>query len=211
MISSKLDRDFGQISRFDKVSDREEAKQRWLDMLPSTEPTWIFTYGSLMWDPRFEFDAVEPAKIFGYHRRFCVYSNVYRGTPENPGLVFGLDRGGSCKGRAFRISPSAARKVLGMVWDREMIYRVYLARNVYAKINDGRVLCRTFVVNPNHEQYAGHLSNIQIAKIIIGANGKAGPNKAYLQNTLNQLQTLGFSDPVLWHIQHAVQRLLGGK
>ena len=211
MISSKLDKDRAQITYFDKVDDRKDLKQRWLNTLPSTEPVWIFAYGSLMWDPRFDFDIAEPAKIFGYHRRFCVYSHIYRGTPENPGLVFGLDRGGSCKGRAFRISPPAARKALSAVWDREMIYGVYLARDVYAKINNARVLCRTFVVNPNHEQYAGHLSNIQIAKIIIGANGKAGPNKAYLQNTLNQLQTLGFSDPGVWRIQHAVQRLLGGK
>jgi|TARA_A100001037_G_C15110205_1_gene618580 cation transport protein ChaC len=190
------------------MDDRENVKQRWLDMMPSTEPVWIFGYGSLMWNPKFAFDAVEPAKIFGYHRRFCVYSHIYRGTPENPGLVFGLDRGGSCKGIAFRISASAAHKVLGAVWDREMIYGIYLARDVYAKINNGRVLCRTFVVNPNHQQYAAQMSNLQIAKIIIGANGEAGPNTAYLKNTLSHMQTLGFSDPSLWCIQHAVERLL---
>tara|TARA_B100000676_G_scaffold290828_1_gene324781 strand:+ start:2430 stop:3059 length:630 start_codon:yes stop_codon:yes gene_type:complete len=208
MISSKFDRSSKQISYLDKVDDREDVKQRWLNMMPSTEPVWIFGYGSLMWNPRFSFDAFEPAKVFGYHRRFCVYSHIYRGTSENPGLVLGLDRGGSCKGIAFRISASAAHKVLGAVWDREMIYGIYLAQDVYAKINDGRILCRTFVVNPNHQQYAARMSDLQIAKIISGAHGKAGPNTAYLQNTLNHMQIVGFSDPSLWRIQHAVEQFL---
>jgi len=209
MTSNKLDRGRIQISTWDNADDREDAKQRWLDMMPPTEPAWIFAYGSLMWDPGFDFEAVEPATIFGYHRRFCIYSHIYRGTPELPGLVFGLDRGGSCQGRAFRVSPSAAREVLGMVWDREMIYRVYLPRDFYAHMGDRRVLCRTFVANPNHEQYAGRMSNLEAARMIAGATGKAGPNKVYLDNTLDHLQILGLKDGGLRRLQSEVQRLAG--
>ena len=96
-----------------------------------------------------------------------------------------------------------------MVWDREMIYRVYLPRDFYAHIGDRRVLCRTFVADPNHEQYAGRMSNREAAKMITGATGKAGPNKVYLENTLNHLQSLGLKDGGLRRLQTDVQRLTG--
>ena len=209
MTSNNLGQGRVQLSTWDNEDDREGAKQRWLDMISPSEPAWIFAYGSLMWDPGFVFEAVEPATVFGYHRRFCIYSHIYRGTPQHPGLVLGLDRGGSCQGRAFQIAPSAAREVLGMVWDREMIYRVYLPRDFYAHIGNRRVLCRTFVANPNHEQYAGRMSNREAAQMIAGATGKAGPNNVYLENTLHHLQSLGLKDGGLRRLQSDVQRITG--
>ena len=82
---------------------------------------WVFAYGSLMWRPDFEYVESEPALLRGYHRAFCIYSHIYRGSPENPGLVLGLDNGGSCVGRAFRLNTDAAHDILAAIHAREMI------------------------------------------------------------------------------------------
>ena len=63
---------------------------------------WIFAYGSLIWNPIFPFAEKRVARIYGLHRSFCLWSRVGRGTRENPGLVLGLDDGGSCSGLALR-------------------------------------------------------------------------------------------------------------
>src|SRR5947207_11187194 len=68
------------------------------------EPVWIFAYGSLMWNPEMPFAERRSALLRGYHRSFCLYSRDYRGTPERPGLVVGLDRGGGCRGIAYRLT-----------------------------------------------------------------------------------------------------------
>lgn len=194
------------LSSWHHPEDSEKSKNAWLDALPQGESAWVFAYGSLLWDPGFDYEDVKPATIFGYHRRFCIYSHVYRGTPERPGLVFGLDRGGSCRGRIFRISPATSRAVLGQIWDREMIYRVYLPRNLIAFAEGERQICRTFVANPNHEQYAGKMDLQRTAKMIAMANGKAGANKDYLENTLCHLEELGLQDRGLRALRSEVRK-----
>src|SRR3546814_813588 len=103
-------------------------RQAYLDSLPRDRDVWVFGYGSLMWNPGFAFLERQPALLRGYHRAFCIYSEHYRGTRERPGLVLGLDRGGSCRGIAFRVAQAAARAVLGYLWDREMVPSVYAPR-----------------------------------------------------------------------------------
>lgn len=186
----------------------EEAKRGWLETLQTGEPAWVFAYGSLMWNPGFDYETVLPATIYGYHRRFCIYSHVYRGTPEAPGLVFGLDRGGSCRGRVFRIAASQVRTVLGAVWDREMIYRVYVPRKLIAHTNNQRNVCHTFVANPLHEQYAGRMDLGRTARMIAGARGKAGSNPDYLSNTLEHLEELGLRDGNLSRLHAAVRSMV---
>ena len=185
----------------------EAAKHRWLKTLPAEKPVWVFAYGSLMWNPGFEYELVLPAIIYGYHRRFCVFSHVYRGTPEAPGLVFGLDRGGSCWGRVFQIAPSKVSTVLGAIWDREMIYRVYVPRKIIAQTDNRRFTCHTFVANPRHEQYVGQMNIVCTARMIAGARGKAGSNLDYLTNTLDHLEELGLRDGNLTRLQAAVRSL----
>ena len=89
---------------------------------------WVFGYGSLMWRPDFPHVETRPARLRGYHRALCVLSTRYRGTKARPGLVLGLDRGGSCVGRAFRVAARDADRVLAILHEREMLNRVYNPR-----------------------------------------------------------------------------------
>ena len=120
---------------------------------------WIFGYGSLMWRPGFEYSRREPALIRGYHRRLCVYSHVHRGTPERPGLVLGLDRGGSCHGVAFMIEPLGWSAALSYLREREQVTKVYAERCTTIELlaSHERVEAVTYVVDRKHQQYAGVL------------------------------------------------------
>ncbi|MGA7266224.1 MAG: gamma-glutamylcyclotransferase, partial [Aestuariivirga sp.] len=125
---------------------------------------WVFGYGSLMWKPGFAFLDSEPALLRGLHRRLCVLSHVHRGTPERPGLVLGLDRGGSCHGMAFRIGPEHRAATLDYLRAREQVTMVYLEQvKPITLIGSGRrVEAVTYVVDRSHRQYAGRLDDAQL-------------------------------------------------
>ncbi|MFD1745134.1 gamma-glutamylcyclotransferase [Rhizobium helianthi] len=158
---------------------------------------WVFGYGSLMWNPGFAFQERVAARTFGYRRSLCVRSHVHRGTPECPGLVLGLDRGGSCRGVAFRVSSDDWTGVLDYLRERELVTNVYLERHLPLLLDDGRRLKAVgYVVDREHEQYAGALDTDEAAVIVLTANGKSGPNDAYVVNTVAHLKELGIRD--LW-------------
>ena len=158
------------------------------------DPLWIFGYGSLMWRPGFAHDAAEPALLRGYHRAFCVYSVHYRGTAARPGLVLGLDRGGSCRGRAFRVAAADAEAVIAYLDAREQVTAVYLRRRVTIEIGDTRTAAVTYVADRAHRQYAGKLPPRRAAEIILGGHGVAGDNPEYLEHTVAHLDELGIKD-----------------
>ncbi|TNE37711.1 MAG: gamma-glutamylcyclotransferase [Alphaproteobacteria bacterium] len=180
--------------------------------LPANENLWIFGYGSLMWRPGFDHLGIEDAQLFGYHRAFCVTSIVHRGTPERPGLVLGLDRGGSCRGKAI-LCPAAIREpVIDYLYRREMVTRVYvpkLARVRLAKTGE-MVQALTFVADPSHEQYCASPPVEEAARIISAASGRGGPNVDYLQSTIEHLDEFGISDGPLHRIA-ALCSLLSGR
>src|SRR5690606_31673486 len=99
---------------------------------------WVFGYGSLMWNPGFPYQESVQAQIFGYRRSLCIHSHVHRGTPENPGLVLGLDRGGSCRGIAFRVSHEDRHEVLAYLRERELVTHVYKEKVLSAVLSDKR-------------------------------------------------------------------------
>ncbi|NIR30948.1 MAG: gamma-glutamylcyclotransferase [Gammaproteobacteria bacterium] len=153
---------------------------------------WVFGYGSLMWNPGFTAVEVHRARLHGYHRWLCVWSWTYRGTRANPGLVLGLDRGGSCLGRAFRVRAGDRAGVVDYLYARELISDVYRPVLRCVRLEDGRrVRALTFVVDRCHAQYAGKLSPERAAAVVRGARGVRGPNHEYVINTAMHLRELG--------------------
>lgn len=168
---------------------------------------WIFGYGSLMWDPGFSYIRTCSALLRGYHRAFCVYSSRYRGTPEKPGLVLGLDRGGACRGMAYLVAQQHVENTLESLWAREMSRRTYRPRLVHIALAGERVQALTFIADPGHPSYAGRLTIEEVAALITRGVGSRGANIEYLVNTLRHLEELGVRDPGLRRIHSVVERL----
>ncbi|MCX8506285.1 MAG: gamma-glutamylcyclotransferase [Alphaproteobacteria bacterium] len=157
---------------------------------------WVFAYGSLMWNPGFEPDSVLPARIYGYHRRFCLYSTNYRGTDEHPGLVLGLERGGSCTGLLMQVKAHQSEQVRQELWQREMSGGTYEAKIIPAlpmvdTASRAPIPALAFVINRKHDRYAGKLCLDTQAALIAIAKGKRGSNEIYLSETVACLQKLG--------------------
>lgn len=168
---------------------------------------WIFGYGSLMWDPGFTYLKSSPALVRGYHRAFCVYSRRWRGTPERPGLVLGLDRGGTCHGMAFLVAADKIAATLIGLWEREMTSRVYIPKLVKARLPHATVEALAFVADRAHHNYAGRLTLEEVAHRLVICGGQRGPNLDYLIRTIEHLASLGVEDRRLLHLLTAVQML----
>jgi cation transport protein ChaC len=161
---------------------------------------WVFGYGSLMWRPGFEFAEQAPARLMGAHRALCVYSIVHRGTRAEPGLVLGLDKGGACRGVAFRVASGAEDQTTAYLRAREQVTDVYLETMRPITLLDGsnrsfRALC--YLVDPKHPQYAGSLSLEERLRIVRNGKGQAGGNIEYVLNTVRHLEKVGVHDPEL--------------
>jgi len=158
---------------------------------------WIFAYGSLLWNPLFPVAEMRPARLQGLHRRFCLWSLASRGTPECPGLVLGLERGGACRGVALRLPAPLALDELHLLWRREMVVGSYTPRWVRLDA-DGRALTAlTFVVRRDHPQYAGNLSLSRKVDVFARARGAFGSSADYLERTRIALVAHGIVDPYL--------------
>jgi glutathione-specific gamma-glutamylcyclotransferase len=153
---------------------------------------WFFAYGSLMWDPPFAPTQIQPARLFGYHRSFCVNSETYRGTPDNPGLSLGLDRGGSCTGVALHVDAATRENAIREIEAREMDDDpIYICRKVRLRLPDGPVTGYTLVVNRADRIFAGKLDFEETARRIALSAGNRGPNIDYLANTVARLDAMG--------------------
>ena len=167
---------------------------------PSREDLWIFGYGSLMWRPEFEFVEQVPARLIGEHRALCVYSFDHRGTPEKPGLVLGLDRGGTCRGVAFRVTAARRDDTVNYLRRREQTTHVYreVMRSVWLE-NDARerVAALAYVVDRGHVQYAGRLSLAEQLRYVRQGHGRSGNNRDYVLSTVKSIEAQGFRDSQL--------------
>ncbi len=168
---------------------------------------WVFGYGSLMWDPGFPYLRRTPALVYGYHRALCIYSNRWRGTPEQPGLVLGLDRGGTCRGIAYLVAAEHVTATIQELWAREMRRRVYQVRLLRMRLSDGEARAFTFIADPQHAGYAGGLTIEQTAQRVATCCGVRGPNLEYLTRTLDHLAELGVRDHNLLRVLDAVRAL----
>lgn len=159
------------------------------------EDFWVFGYGSLMWRPGFDFKERQIARAYGYRRSLCIRSWVHRGTRERPGLVLGLDRGGSCKGVAFKVAAAARGDVLAYLRERELVTNVYLERFVPIRLADGNwARAVTYVADPRHEQFERPSNADAAARVVVAASGVSGDNLDYVRNTAAHLRELGIVD-----------------
>ena len=161
---------------------------------------WVFGYGSLMWRPGFDVLEQVPAKLIGMHRSLCVYSFVHRGTPERPGLVMGLDRGGMCRGIAYRVAAAKRQETIVYLREREQVTSVYLETMRRIVLEDEarrqvRALC--YAVDRGHVQYAGRLSVDESVHYVRQGHGRSGNNRDYVVETIRALEALGYRETEL--------------
>lgn len=169
---------------------------------------WVFGYGSLMWNPGFAFVESAQARVYGYHRSLCMISTMYRGNDKNPGLVLGLDVGGSVTGRAFRVAERNVNDVLQYLEDREQITQAYTPHFLKSRLDDGRqVRAYTFVCRHDHRQYAGRLSREKCAHMVATGIGDRGSALDYLASTVEHMDELGIGDSELHKILDAAKKL----
>ena len=162
---------------------------------------WVFGYGSLLWRTGFDYAEAVPARLDGWHRAPCVLSHVHRGTPERPGVVLGLDQGGSCDGLAFRVPDMGRVKVLDYLRGREQVTMVYQERVLPVALVDGRrVEAVTYTVDRTHEQYAHSLPLSELVERIEGARGQSGVNPDYFRDTAAKLEEMGIRDDLVARI-----------
>lgn len=185
--------------------ERAASRRRMLERLRDDADVWVFGYGSLMWNPAIEFRERAHARLFGWHRSFCLWTPVGRGTPENPGLVLALDRGGSCHGIAYRVAAENRETELDLLWQREMVSDGYEPRWVRVHCGDRSVAAITWVINPAGERYAGKLPVGTIARHLATAAGRLGSNRDYLESAIAHLDELGIRERRLHRIRDAVR------
>ncbi len=169
------------------------------------ERVWVFGYGSLIWNPCIHVAARAKARLYGYHRELCLWTPLGRGTREQPGLVFGLERGGSCHGLALAIDGAHARQELRLVWRREMLSGAYLPRWVKLRSEIGPLRAIAFVMNPEHSRYAGTLCESVKVDAVARATGALGSCFEYVASTLDHLAELGVRDAHLERIRRLAE------
>lgn len=164
---------------------------------PARADWWVFAYGSLLWNPLFPFIDARPATLRGKHRRFCLWSLASRGTTRQPGLVLGLDQGGSCHGVAYRLPAECAQAELALLWRREMVVGAYHPRWLQVRSGAHALTALAFVVDRSHPQYTGALSLARQARVLASAIGAFGSSADYLERARVSLITHGIVDPYL--------------
>lgn len=155
---------------------------------------WVFGYASLIWKPEFAACEERPAVVHGWHRALAMRSRINRGTPECPGLVFALVRGGSCRGRAYRIEQARAAAELHRLWQREMPSGVYDPKWLACRTPQGTVRALAFTLSRQSPSHTGDLPDNELVEIFRKANGRYGSTLSYVVETAQSLRDCGIRD-----------------
>jgi glutathione-specific gamma-glutamylcyclotransferase len=190
------------------VEERERSRRETLAKFPTGSDIWLFGYGSLMWNPTIEYEERVPARIYGYHRQFCLWTLMGRGTKERPGLMLALQSGGSCDGFAYRVSKETAEEELSIVWNREMVSNAYVPRIVTLHTSVGNVPGIAFVINRQHERFAGKLAPENMIDALAHAEGNIGRCCDYLFSTVEHMDELGIGDGAMHDLARRVRARL---
>lgn len=191
-------------TRFLAEPDLQASLDQVLQSHSPDEDIHVFGYGSLMWNPAFNYADSCRATVWGWSRRFCLGLNMARGSPERPGVMLALDRGGACSGVLFRIPHHMARDELTLLWRREMLTGAYHARWLAARTATSRVHALTFVANRQHRRYLPEVDDASIAHLIATGAGKLGTCQAYFDTLLHSLEQLGIKDKGMERIKTAI-------
>ncbi len=177
--------------------------------LARVEAAWVFAYGSLIWNPDFDFTERHRVRVYGYHRAFCISSTRYRGSPDAPGVVLGLDRGGSCQGVVYRMAPGQEPEIVEALYQREMFNRVYEPKLLPVGLGDGRVVrAVTFIARREHPSYL-RVSRAEILRRLSSCRGGRGLNRDYAVNTWLALRDWGIEDAGLAGIVRDLEKHAG--
>ncbi|PHQ69029.1 MAG: gamma-glutamylcyclotransferase [Sneathiella sp.] len=187
--------------------EREENRHQFLSNLPSGKGLWVFGYGSLLWNPAFHYTDCQPARLYGYRRRFCLKAAIGRGSREKPGLMLALDRGGSCNGRAFYIAAEAIESETEILWMREMISGSYDAKTVSMVLPNRTISGLTFVMNRSHPRYVSNLDLEGTAQMLATGEGHLGTCRDYLNNTVAHLEEMNVHDQYLHQLQRKIREI----
>lgn len=187
---------------------REQSRRDTMALLPDGQDVWLFGYGSLMWNPTIHYIERKPARLFGYHRQFCLWTTMGRGSEDRPGLMLALQSGGSCTGFVYRVAAGVADAELCIVWNREMVSGAYVPRVLDVRTEDGPVKAITFVINRRHERYAGKLAFDTMVQAIAHAEGPIGLCRDYLFSTVEHLNDLGLSDGPMHALARGVRNIV---
>lgn len=200
----KLFREANPDARVLSEADLEASAKALLSQHPAGTDVWLFGYGSLIWNPIIHYEERRVARVHGFHRRFCLWSHVNRGSMQKPGLVLGLDTGGSCHGVAYRIAARRAADELRLIWRREMVLGSYTPR--WVPIDSGGTAMRAiaFVVNRRHPSYAGRLPLETVIRTLVSARGYLGTPAEYLLETVKGLVEHGVRDSYLMELRKRV-------
>lgn len=171
-------------------ASREQALQHWCE----AEDVWVFGYGSLIWKPEFDFVEQRPATLPGHHRALCLWSRINRGTPELPGLVFGLEAGGECHGMAFRLTAPSVTPIFETLWRREMATGAYHPSWIHCKTTVGTVKALAFVIDQKGPAYVSEPHEDALIEIILRASGIYGSCLDYVTQTADALEAVGIHD-----------------
>jgi cation transport protein ChaC len=189
--------------------ERAESLRQTLAARPPGEAVWLFGYGSLIWNPTILTVERRTAHIVGWHRAFCLSTQVGRGSLDNPGLVLGLDTGGSCTGIAFRLAEESLASELGLLWRREMLAGSYVPRWIDLLDEQGVRFgtAIAFTINREADQYAGNLGRETIIQRLATASGELGSAADYLYLTCDGLRAEGIPDPELERLAISVEAM----
>jgi cation transport protein ChaC len=168
---------------------------------PPNQDVWLFGYGSLMWNPAMHYAEHRGGRALGWHRSYCLWLEEGRGSPENPGLMLGLDRGGSACGALFRVPADQVRAELLLPFRRELFTYSYEARWISVVTRDGPLRALTFIVNRHGPRYVRRLTPEQVARHVATASGSLGSCMEYLDHTLRSLHILGLDDRMLREVK----------
>ncbi|MCG6954302.1 MAG: gamma-glutamylcyclotransferase [Betaproteobacteria bacterium] len=198
----------GAGTRFMTAEERHRQIEAIVARAPHPERIWVFGYGSLIWNPAFHYAERRTARVHGYHRQFCLWARAGRGSPEKPGLMLSLERGGSCHGVGYRLHPKHVATELDVVWRREMLTMAY--RPVWVALHTPRGLEHgiAFAVNRAHERYVREMGEEATARYLATGAGPLGCCADYLFDTVAHLCELGIRDRRLEALERKVRALM---